>query len=63
MNQVAASARVLQFPVERAVCTCCGATFCRRRGESWKNRCIDCWRWGKAAQLMEQAARLLREAR
>lgn len=57
------TARVIHFPIERATCACCSTTFKRRRGESWKTRCYQCWAWGKAAQHMERATRLLREVR
>ena len=57
------SAQVLKFPVEKSTCMCCGTSFRRRRGEHWKKLCYQCWAWGRAGQLMDRAARLLREVR
>jgi hypothetical protein len=54
-------ARVLPFQVERATCSCCGATIDRRRGESWRRLCLTCWRWVKAREYQARVARLLRE--
>jgi hypothetical protein len=59
--------QIIPFPgaraSERARCVCCGFPFTRRKSESWKTLCFDCWSWNKAMQLMSRATRLLREVR
>ncbi len=52
---------VIAFPVTVATCECCGGHFQRRRCESWKRLCLNCWRWNKVGQALSMASQLLRE--
>ncbi|MBK6278762.1 MAG: hypothetical protein IPF57_11805 [Gammaproteobacteria bacterium] len=36
--------------IQEARCTDCGAWFAREAGETWKVRCLDCWKASKAAR-------------
>lgn len=36
--------------LERATCECCGDTFTRTPGESWKRLCLACWKASPAAK-------------
>lgn len=62
-RKITSGAVIVAFPLETAICECCGTTFNRRRAETWKKLCLDCWRWSKAGALMSRASRLLREVR
>ena len=50
---------IIAFPITTATCSCCGYGFHRRRGESWKRLCLDCWRWQKVGQALSLADALL----
>lgn len=54
---------VITFPGTIATCECCGTHFQRRRSESWKRLCVDCWRWNKVGQALSQASRFLGDSK
>ncbi len=51
---------ILPFPMQKSRCAVCGVTFYRKRADTWRRLCLQCWRWHRLGVMLSGAARLAR---